>query len=219
MTTTAPDNVFGAVVLSAPSYDGGMILLTGFEPFADHAVNPTAQIARALHGKTINGLPVVAAVLPVSRAEAWPMLAGLIEQHRPTVVLATGVSNRPHVSLERIARNVDDYPIPDNTGERVAAQPIVADAAGELHTSLDTAALRDALWHDGYAAEVSDDAGTYLCNHVYYRLLHHAATSPSADYRAAFVHLPRVEAGGDPHEHLPLVAHVAAWMSVEQGSE
>lgn len=190
-------------------YDGFVmaILLTGFEPFADHAVNPTAEIARALDGKTIDGVPVVGRVLPVSRAEAWPMLSGWIDEVKPRVVLATGVSNRPGVSLERIARNVDDYPIPDNTGEKATAQAIDPAGPSEYHTDVSVADLRDGLWLDGYETTVSDDAGTYLCNHVYYCLLHAAG-----NYRALFVHLPRISDGGDPCEDLPLIVATLGWL-------
>lgn len=186
------------------------ILLTGFEPFADHAVNPTADIARALDGKTIDGTPVVGRVLPVSRAEAWPMLSGWIDEVNPRVILATGVSGRPGVSLERIARNIDDYPIPDNTGEQVAAQPIDPAGTNEYQTSVSVTDLRDRLWLDGFETTVSDDAGTYLCNHVYYQLLHAAA-----DYRALFIHLPRVSDGGDPCEDLPLIVASLGWLLTE----
>lgn len=186
------------------------ILLTGFEPFADHAVNPTAEIARALDGRTIAGETVVGRVLPVSRDDAWPMLNGWLDTLRPSAVLATGVSNRPAVSLERIARNVDDYPIPDNTGSRVTAQPIVPDGPPEYRTTLALSGLRRRL---GSPAALSDDAGTFLCNHVYYRLLHRAVTDPGIDYRSLFIHLPRVPDSGDPLEHMPPIVESLAWLT------
>lgn len=182
------------------------ILLTGFEPFADHAVNPSGCIALELDGKRINGRAVTGRVLPVERARVWDVLASSLDACGAELVVAMGVSGRGRIDVEAIARNVDDYAIADNAGCRVTGEAIVPGGPTELRTPIDAAELAQRLWLAGFDAGVSDDAGAFLCNHVYYRLLH-------AGRRAVFVHLPRTPDGGDGLEHAAAIVEALAWLS------
>ena len=111
------------------------VLVTGFEPFGGEQVNPSGQIALALHGETIAAHRVVGAILPTEFARSLPALEGLIAAHRPSLVLALGVAGgRAGISLERVAINLIDARIADNAG----AQPIdvaVVENAPNAHFS------------------------------------------------------------------------------------
>ena len=96
------------------------ILLTGFEPFDGEAVNPSWLVARALDGEYIEGHIVQAVQLRCVFGAALQGLDKALRQHRPRLVLALGQASRPRVGVERVAINVDDARIPDNTG----AQPV-----------------------------------------------------------------------------------------------
>ena len=66
------------------------ILVSGFEPFGGEDINPSAEVARALHGRTIGGVPIVGVVLPCVFGVSIAALRSAIDTHRPQLVLALG---------------------------------------------------------------------------------------------------------------------------------
>src|SRR3954471_21550142 len=97
------------------------VLLTGFDPFGGQTLNPSWQAVQALHGRTVAGHAIVGAQIPTVFGQSLQVLRGLLRQHRPTLVLCTGqAGGRAAISLERVAINVNDARIPDNSG----AQPV-----------------------------------------------------------------------------------------------
>jgi len=170
-----------------------MILVTGFEPFGGEAVNPSAQVAQALHGRAISGAAVVGAVLPCVFGAANDAMVALLAAHRPRLVLALGqAAGRSALSLERVAINVDDARIPDNAGAQPVDVPVVPGAAAARFSTLPVKAMVAALRDAGIAAELSNSAGTFVCNHVFYGLQHALRRRRSA--RSGFMHLPLLPA-------------------------
>ena len=166
------------------------VLVTGFEPFGGGSVNPSEQAAHALAAAPPPGLRLAAAVLPVTYAGALPALRAAIARHEPDVVLALGLAGgRPHIAVERVAINIDDARIADNDGARLIDAPVVAGGPAAYFATVPikaiTAAIRAAL----VPAEVSQSAGTFLCNHVFYQCCHIAAIERPG-LRAGFLHLP-----------------------------
>jgi pyroglutamyl-peptidase len=165
------------------------VLVTGFEPFGGEALNPSARVAQALHGRTIDGVPVIGAVLPCVFGAAIDALRDALERHRPQLVLALGqAAGRSALSLERVAINVDDARIPDNAGVQPVDTPVVAKGPAAHFTTLPVKAMVAALRAAGHPAELSHSAGTFVCNHVFYGLQHALRARRSA--RSGFMHLP-----------------------------
>jgi pyroglutamyl-peptidase len=165
------------------------ILVTGFEPFGGEAVNPSALVAQALHRRMIDGVPVIGAVLPCVFGTALEVLRALLDQHRPSLVLALGLAaGRSGFSLERIAINIDDARIPDNAGAQPIDTPVLAGAPAAYFSTLPVKAMVAALRAAGHPAELSQSAGTFVCNHVFYGLQHALRTRRTA--RSGFMHLP-----------------------------
>ena len=165
------------------------ILVTGFEPFGGESVNPSALVVQALHGREIDGVPVVGAILPCVFGAALEALNTVLEAHRPRLVLALGqAAGRGGFSLERVAINVDDARIPDNAGAQPVDVPVVAGAAAARFTTLPVKAMVAALRDAGQPAELSNSAGTFVCNHVFYGLQH--ALRARRSVRSGFMHLP-----------------------------
>lgn len=184
------------------------ILLTGFEPFGGDALNPSMLAARALHGRQVGGHRIVAAGLPTVFGSADAMLGGLLRQHHPALVLCTGLAGGGEgFSLERVAINVDDAPIADNAGAQPVDAPVVAGGPAAYFTTLPIKAMLAALQAQGLPARVSDSAGTFVCNHVFYGLMHQLATGRGLrGTRGGFIHLPWLPEMGSPS--LPLDAMV-----------
>jgi pyroglutamyl-peptidase len=167
------------------------LLISGFEPFAGAAVNPSALLARALASAPPPEWETATVILPVVYDRAWPTLLAAIEWHRPEVVLATGLAGgRPGLAIERFAVNLDDGDLADNAGVRRSETPIVAAAPLAYAAGLPVRAMAAAAEQAGVPARVSLSAGAFLCNHVFFRLCHLAATRPDGGLRCGFIHLP-----------------------------
>jgi pyroglutamyl-peptidase len=165
------------------------VLLTGFEPFGDETINPSWEAVRALHGARIGGHRIEAVCLPVEFGAANVLLRKAITAARPSLVVCVGqAGGRPQLSLERVAINVDDARRPDNAGNSPVDAPIVADGPAAYFTSLPIKRLRAELQRGGIPAEISQTAGTYVCNHVFYGLMH--ALRRKRGLRGGFVHIP-----------------------------
>ena len=168
------------------------LLLTGFEPFGGDHFNPSGSIALAMDGHRIPGGPVIRSLtLPVSGPPAWQKLSRTIRRIKPIWIIATGVSGRTEISLESTAWNEDDYRIPDNTGRQPQAVPILSRSPATLVSGLGAAALLEVQASSKIPLFPSMNPGRYVCNHLYYRLLH-LTRRPShcANGRSLFLHLP-----------------------------
>ncbi len=188
------------------------ILLTGFEPFAGASINPSWQVAQALHGQRVGPAVVVAQCLPCVFGPALAVLQSALATHRPVLVLALGqASGRCDLSLERVAINIDDARMADNAGARPIDLPVVAGAPAAYFATLPIKAMVAALQQAGYPASVSQTAGTFVCNHVFFGLMHSLRRQRSV--RAGFMHLPLLpeQAAALPGvPSLPLATLVAA---------
>jgi pyroglutamyl-peptidase len=169
-----------------------IILLTGFEPFGGEAVNPSWEIARALDGWVCDGRVGRTALLPCVFGDALLRLDDALAASRPELVLCLGqAGGREGISIERAALNVDDARIPDNGGRQPIDDAVVAGGPAAYFSTLPIKAIVRDLRAAGIAAAVSNTAGTFVCNHVFYALMHHLATRPTlARTRGGFVHVP-----------------------------
>lgn len=164
------------------------ILLTGFEPFGGETDNPSWDAVARLHGRRIAGHRVVSRRLPVVFGESLRILRAAIRELDPSLVLCVGqAGGRGAVSFERIAINVDDARIADNAGACPVDAAIVAGGPAAYFSTLPIKAMHAAVRDAGIPAEVSQTAGTYVCNHVFYGLMHALRRRP---VRAGFVHIP-----------------------------
>lgn len=195
------------MVPMAPTHTHAPLLLTGFDPFGGDAVNPSWLVARALHGQRIAGRTVVAAQLPTVFGAAQEQLQALLALHRPALVLCLGqAGGRATLSVERVAINLIDARIPDNQGAQPLDAPVAPDGPAAYFATLPVKALHRAAQRAGLPCEVSQTAGTFVCNAVFYGLLHQLAAGAAAGARGGFVHVPWLPGQGEPS--LPLEAIV-----------
>ena len=176
------------------------VLVTGFDPFGGQPVNPSWQAVQALDGSLVQGHRIVGAQLPTVFGLAMQVLRDLLRQHRPTLVICTGqAGGRGAISFERVAINVDDARIPDNAGAQPVDSPVVPGGPDAYFTDLPIKAMLKALLDAGINAEVSQTAGTFVCNHVFYGLMHELATHPQLrGVRGGLVHVPWLPGQGQP---------------------
>ena len=194
------------------------ILLAGFDAFDGEAVNPSWEVARALHGRKIAGHRVVAVSLPTVFGKSIAVLHAAIERCDPALVLCIGqAGGRSQLSLERVAINIDDARIPDNSGQQPIDEAIVADGPAAYFSSLPIKAMLLALRGAGIPVEVSQTAGTYVCNHVFYGLMH--ALGQRAGVRGGFLHMPYLPEQAAQHPGMPSLPLAVAIEAVKLGLE
>ena len=176
------------------------ILLTGFDAFGGESLNPSWLAVQALHGCQIARHRVVAAQLPTVFGDSLQQLKTLLKQHQPAMVVCVGqAGGRSAISLERVAINVSDAPLADNAGVQPIDTAVVPGAPAAYFTSLPIKAMLAALQRAGVPAEVSQSAGTFVCNHVFFGLMHALATQRTLRHmRGGFVHLPYLPEQGVP---------------------
>lgn len=171
---------------------GEVVLVTGFEPFGGEKSNPSWEVCARLP-REIGGLRVETCRVPCEFRRAIEVVATAIERHQPTLVVCLGqAGGRAHLSVERVAINVDDARIPDNSGARPIDEPIAASGPPAYFATLPVKAMAAAMRSAGVPAQVSNTAGTFVCNHLMYGVLHYLAAS-GLTARAGFIHVPYSE--------------------------
>ncbi|KMN34909.1 MULTISPECIES: pyroglutamyl-peptidase I [unclassified Chromobacterium] len=178
-----------------------IVLLTGFEPFGGESLNPSWEAARRLDGVELAGARVHARQLPCEFGAALAALRRELDALRPTLAVAVGqAGGRAELSLERVAINIDDARIPDNAGRQPIDRPIVAGGPAAYFSTLPIKAQTAALRRAGIPAAVSQSAGTFVCNHVFYGLMHALAGGPA---RGGFIHIPYLPEQAAAHPGAP----------------
>lgn len=164
-------------------------LVTGFEPFGGEAINASLEAVRRLPSR-IGALEVVTAELPTSYARSLGVLEAAIAGARPEVVLCVGqAGERAVLSVERVAVNLQDAHIPDNDGVQPVDAPVIAGGPAAYLATLPVRAAVAALRAAELPAAVSMSAGAFVCNHVFYGLMHLAATRQQR-FRGGLLHVP-----------------------------
>jgi pyroglutamyl-peptidase len=180
------------------------VLVTGFDPFGGDIVNPSWMAVQALHGRQVGGHRIVGAQLPTVFGHSLEVMRDLLLRYRPALAICTGqAAGRAALSLERVAINVNDARIADNAGEQPVDTPVVAGGPAAYFTNLPIKAMLASLLAEGINAEVSQTAGTFVCNHVFYGLMHELATRAELRHaRGGLVHVPWLPAQGQPSMRL-----------------
>lgn len=178
-----------------------IVLVTGFEPFGGYDINSSAEAAQALEGETIAGHTIASAILPCVFGQSFDALAKIIDQEQPALILCLGqAAGRDAVSLERIAINIDDAPMADNRGQKWQDRAVVTDGPAAYWSTLPLRKIAMALGAAdiGFGATLSQSAGTFVCNHLFYRLMHSLAGQ--SEVCGGFIHLPLlpIQASSDP---------------------
>lgn len=169
------------------------ILLTGYNPYPNAPdYNPTGALARELDGRRIGSSRIHGAEIPVAVEDAGRALRRLLDRVNPDAALALGVApGRPRISVERVAVNVLDFSVPDNRGRRYRDRPIRKGGPAAYFSTLPVRPILAALRRERIPAELSDTAGTYLCNFAMFTLLD-AFAADGKEGPAGFIHVPQV---------------------------
>lgn len=182
------------------------LLLTGFEPFLNFTINPTMRIVEELHGQEIGEYKIHSEILPVDFEVAGKKLLEHIDKIQPDAVISLGLAGgRYKITPERIAININDG-APDNNGNVRVDEPIQNEGSEAYMSTLPVRAMVNQLLKEGLPAEVSNTAGTYLCNHVMYQGLHYAKKH-NKNTASGFIHIPASHELAIQHGKIPSWSH------------
>lgn len=168
------------------------LLITYFGPFEGVTYNPCQDAARGVHDALANdaGVEVVLRELPVEFAGSSTALTAALAEIQPDCVISLGVAvGRDRVSLERVAINLDDARIADNAGTQLRDTPIQPEGPAAYFTALPARSILDEAQERALPVELSYTAGTFVCNHVFYELMH----ATGGTIPAGFIHIPQAE--------------------------
>ena len=164
------------------------VLISGFEPFGGSRLNPSQLLVEAFSQSSIDGVELAAIVLPVEFERATELLLEKIRDFQPDVVIAFGqAEGRKAIMPEKIAVNLDNAGIADNSGDQRQNRVIEPDGNDGYFTTLPVEKMIEAITSAGIPAELSLSAGNFVCNHVFYEL---QRTLIKTEIKSGFVHLP-----------------------------
>ena len=182
------------------------ILVTGFDPCGGETVNPAWEAVSRLPAET-GGAEIVKLQVPTMFGRAPEAVLREVERLRPDFVVSVGqAAGRTALTPERIAINCEEASIPDNAGFQPAGGPVVEGGPDGYFSLLPVKEMAAAIQAAGLPGKVSNTAGTYVCNHLMYHILH-ACHTRYPGMRSGFIHVPCIpeqQAGHPEWFALPL---------------
>lgn len=169
-----------------------IVVLTGFEPYADFTINPSWETAKTFEGREIDSFKVKSFQIPLAYKKIKPTITRIIDAQKPAVLINMGQSYRPHISLEKAALNFADLTessIIYNCGTRPKDQTLEPNAPAAYFTTLHIREILNKLRENNIPAEISYTAGTFGCNQLFYHTMH-KIHKHKLDTHAGFIHVP-----------------------------
>ena len=166
------------------------ILVTGFDPFDNETINPAYEAVKQLP-QMIGNFNIIKLEIPTVFHQSLKVLEEAIDKYKPRLVMCIGqAGGSDHIAIERIAINCDDARIPDNKGNQPIDETIIIGADTAYITELPIKSITENINKEGISAKVSNSAGTFVCNHLYFGLLHYICEKD--DIKGGFIHVPYI---------------------------
>lgn len=163
-------------------------LVTGFEPFLDVISNPTESLVKSLKAHDSYQYDLILKVLPVEYDKSWIELQKVIETVKPDLILSFGVArSRFKIEFERIGINFRSRNVKDNSGDLIGSSTLIESGPDGIFTNLNLDEVIENLKTKGIEVGVSNSAGTYVCNSLFYKTLN---MCKSENCLIGFVHVP-----------------------------
>ncbi|KAL0447134.1 UNVERIFIED_CONTAM: Pyrrolidone-carboxylate peptidase [Sesamum latifolium] len=182
------------------------INVTGFKKFHGVDANPTETIVKNLKnyvesrglppGVTLGTCAVLETAGDGAVSELYKVLDSGISRgtnsgNEKVVWLHLGVSKGAlKFALERQAVNEATFCSPDELGWQPQQLPVILGDGGISQTRMTSCsieAILEFLKRKGYDANISNDAGRFVCNFVYY---HSLTFAEQKGHKSLFVHIP-----------------------------
>ncbi|MGE6260774.1 pyroglutamyl-peptidase I [Heyndrickxia sporothermodurans] len=167
------------------------VLVTGFDPFGGEKVNPALEAIKLLKGKRTENYSIEICEIPTVFKRSIETLSKAIQSSHPDIVICIGqAGGRSSITVERVAINVDDARIPDNEGNQPIDIPVIAGGPVAYWSTLPIKAMVKNMQEKGIPASISQTAGTFVCNHIFYGLMNRIEQNKSSSIKGGFIHIP-----------------------------
>ncbi|MDO9628793.1 MAG: pyroglutamyl-peptidase I [Acholeplasmataceae bacterium] len=168
------------------------VLITGFEPFGGEVINPSYEAIKNINRGNLDCELFILEV-PTEFYVCSRIVIESIKKINPDIVILVGqAGGRKEISVERVAINLDDTNIPDNRGIKPIDNPISLFGESAYFSTLPIKRIVDELKKNYIPAGISNSAGTYVCNHLMYCVLHELKDKEFDHIQAGFIHVPYV---------------------------
>jgi pyroglutamyl-peptidase len=166
------------------------VLVTGFEPFGGDTVNPALETVKKLAEIPTENYEIRVCEIPTVFNKSLKHLEKTIVETKPDIVICVGqAGGRSDITVERVAINVDDARIPDNEGNQPIDTAVVEGGPVAYWSTLPIKAIVKEMNDKGIPASVSQTAGTFVCNHLFYGLMNQLAHL-NKTITGGFLHIP-----------------------------
>lgn len=167
------------------------ILLTGFSPFGGESINPSYECLKKVEDN-LYGYKIIKKEIETSFINSHLQLISYFNEFKPDAVILVGqAGGAKNIRIERVAINIQDARIKDNLGDMPIDQPIVKSAPNAYFSTLPSKDIVKALIEEKLPAILSNSAGTFVCNHLLFHLLHHLKQF-DINIPAGFIHIPYI---------------------------
>lgn len=187
------------------------ILVTAFDAFGGETINPAQEVLRQVCPP--DGVELIRLEVPTVFGASVEAVAQAMKKERPQAVLCIGqAGGRVAVTPERVAINVMDARIPDNAGQQPVDEPVCLGGENALFATIPNKKIVEKITAAGIPSQLSNTAGTFVCNQLLYGVLHLCQTQ-YPEVRAGFIHVPYLPEQikeSNPAPSLPLEDSVAA---------
>lgn len=186
------------------------ILITGFDPFGGEKVNPSFEAVKLIPD-TLSQHEIIKLELPTVFNLSIQSLIKKIEEVKPDIVICVGqAGGRSDISIECIGINKNLGRIPDNQGFQPIGEKIREDGNDGYFSNLPIYLMTQKIGEAGIPSSVSYTAGTYVCNHILYGLMHYIKSN-DLSIRGGFIHVPllpeqAVNKRNMPHMSLEMIS-------------
>lgn len=195
-TSSAKTSAAGGIRRAPEINKDWVFIVTGFDAFGVSKTNPSEDMVKVfpeiLDVRGFGNVPVDRLVLTTCCNEGWRPLNAALKRHKKSrvVLVMLGVAeNRYKITLERLALNLRDYRIKDNKGHRFPAQKIDENVENAIFTTLPVDDISKTVKKKGIPCEVSNHAGTFVCNETYFKALKYQAENEHLE-GVVFIHIP-----------------------------
>jgi len=165
------------------------VIITGFDPFGGEKINPAYEAVKLLPDQVGEHM-IIKKEIPTVFGKSLAAIEAAIHEYQPDIVICVGQAGGHFaITLERVAINQDDASIPDNEGNQPIDEPIHVGGVPAYFSTLPIKAIVSRIKANGIPASVSNTAGTFVCNHVMYGLLH-LMNEKFPNICGGFIHVP-----------------------------
>lgn len=165
------------------------ILVTAFDPFGNDNINPSELAIKKLPN-TINNAQIIKQILPTIFKDSSIILEDVIKNTQPNIIINVGQAGGSNkISIERVAINIDDARIEDNSGSKPIDTTIRLDGDNAYFSTLPIKAILKSLQENNISSEISNSAGTFVCNHIMYESLY---LTKNSNTHSGFIHIPYI---------------------------